>query len=176
MEKILQRMSLHPSPHHLKDQTKNKTTRSGNFVYVMQMRCKDFVNSWLIIVTLFLISQSQDDGVFSQYWYQGCFLTHRSWIPASVRILIEAASAAVTVCFTDCIKFWALPTSISVASMSSSVPANGEHDDESLMMVFCPDYLTLSSKHCGFHCGQDFQLRPDCRYPFTDGEKILNGT
>ena len=50
MEKILQRMSLHPSPHHLKDQTKNKTTRSGNFVYVMQMRCKDFVNSWLIIV------------------------------------------------------------------------------------------------------------------------------
>ena len=36
---------------------------------------------------------------------------------------MEAASAAVTVCFTDCIRFCAFPTSISVASMSSSVPA-----------------------------------------------------
>ena len=43
-------------------------------------------------------------------------------MPASVLILMEAASAAVTVCFTDCIKFCAFPTSISVASMSSSVP------------------------------------------------------
>lgn len=43
-------------------------------------------------------------------------------MPASVRILMEAASAAVTVCFTDCIRFCAFPTSISVASMSSSVP------------------------------------------------------
>ena len=36
---------------------------------------------------------------------------------------MEAASAAVTVCFTDCIRFCAFPTNISVASMSSSVPA-----------------------------------------------------
>ena len=55
--------------------------------------------------------------------YQGCFLTHFSLMPASVLIFIEAASAAVTVCFTDCIKFCALPTNISVASRSSSVPA-----------------------------------------------------
>ena len=54
--------------------------------------------------------------------YQGCFLTHFSLMPASVLIFIEAASAAVTVCFTDCIKFCALPTNISVASRSSSVP------------------------------------------------------
>ena len=58
-----------------------------------------------------------------QYWYQGCFRIHLSLMPASVRILMEAASAAVTVCFTDCIRFWALPINISVASWSSSVPA-----------------------------------------------------
>ena len=95
-----------------------------------RLRCKDFVNSWLLIVYTIYLSQSRD-GVFSpppQYWYQGCFLTHLSWIPASVLILIEAASAAVTVCLTDCIRFWALPTSISVASMSSSVPKIKEHD------------------------------------------------
>lgn len=49
------------------------------------------------------------------YWYQGVFLTQRSVNPASVRILIEAASASRTVSFTDCIRFWALCTSISVA-------------------------------------------------------------
>lgn len=49
------------------------------------------------------------------YWYQGVFLTQRSVNPASVRILIEAASASRTVSFTDCIRFWALWTSISVA-------------------------------------------------------------
>ena len=37
---------------------------------------------------------------------------------------MEAASAAVTVCLTDCIRFWAFPTNISVASISSSVPEN----------------------------------------------------
>lgn len=49
------------------------------------------------------------------YWYQGVFLTQRSVNPASVRILIEAASASRTVSFTDCMRFWALWTSISVA-------------------------------------------------------------
>jgi hypothetical protein len=47
-------------------------------------------------------------------------------MPASVLILMEAASAAVTVCLTDCIKFCALPTNISVASWSSSVPENND--------------------------------------------------
>lgn len=56
------------------------------------------------------------------YWYQGFLRTHRSFIPESVRILIEAASQARTVSFTDCIRFCALPTSISVASRSSSEP------------------------------------------------------
>lgn len=49
------------------------------------------------------------------YWYQGVFLTQRSVNPASVRILIEAASASRTVSFTDCMRFCALWTSISVA-------------------------------------------------------------
>lgn len=44
----------------------------------------------------------------STYWYQGVFLTQRSVNPASVRILIEAASASRTVSFTDCMRFWAL--------------------------------------------------------------------
>lgn len=49
------------------------------------------------------------------YWYQGVFRTHRRVKPASVRILMEAASASLTVSFTDCIRFWALWTNISVA-------------------------------------------------------------
>lgn len=49
------------------------------------------------------------------YWYQGVFRTQRRVNPASVRILMEAASASLTVSFTDCIRFWALWTSISVA-------------------------------------------------------------
>lgn len=72
-----------------------------------------------------------DDTVWSrelalqvQYWYHGCFRTHLSRMPASVLILMEAASAAVTVSFTDCIKFCALPTNMSVASRSSSVPVS----------------------------------------------------
>ena len=36
---------------------------------------------------------------------------------------MEALSAAVTVDFTEVIKFWAFPTNISVASRSSSLPA-----------------------------------------------------
>lgn len=49
------------------------------------------------------------------HWYQGVFRTHRRVKPASVRILMEAASASLTVSFTDCIRFWALWTNISVA-------------------------------------------------------------
>lgn len=49
------------------------------------------------------------------YWYQGVFLTQWRVKPASVRILMEAASASLTVSFTDCIRFWALCTNISVA-------------------------------------------------------------
>lgn len=49
------------------------------------------------------------------YWYQGVLRTQRSVHPASVRILMEAASASLTVSFTDCIRFWALWTNISVA-------------------------------------------------------------
>ena len=51
------------------------------------------------------------------YWYQGVLRTQRRVKPASVRILIEAASASLTVSLTDCIRFWALWTSISVAWM-----------------------------------------------------------
>lgn len=51
----------------------------------------------------------------SSYWYQGVFLTQWRVKPASVRILMEAASASLTVSFTDCIRFWALWTNISVA-------------------------------------------------------------
>lgn len=51
----------------------------------------------------------------SFYWYQGVFLTQWRVKPASVRILMEAASASLTVSFTDCIRFWALCTNISVA-------------------------------------------------------------
>lgn len=47
-------------------------------------------------------------GTLSAYWYQGVFLTQRRVNPASVRILIEAASASRTVSFTDCMRFWAL--------------------------------------------------------------------
>lgn len=49
------------------------------------------------------------------YWYQGVLRTQRRVNPASVRILMEAASASLTVSFTDCIRFWALWTNISVA-------------------------------------------------------------
>ncbi len=49
------------------------------------------------------------------YWYQGVLRTQRRVNPASVRILMEAASASRTVSFTDCIRFWALWTSMSVA-------------------------------------------------------------
>lgn len=52
----------------------------------------------------FCASQAQPGA----YWYQGVFLTQRSVNPASVRILIEAASASRTVSFTDCMRFWAL--------------------------------------------------------------------
>lgn len=49
------------------------------------------------------------------YWYHGVLRTQRRVNPASVRILMEAASASLTVSFTDCIRFWALCTNISVA-------------------------------------------------------------
>lgn len=49
------------------------------------------------------------------YWYHGVLRAQRSANPASVRILIDAASASLTVSFTDCIRFCALWTSISVA-------------------------------------------------------------
>lgn len=49
------------------------------------------------------------------YWYQGVLRTQRRVNPASVRILMEAASASLTVSFTDCIRFWALWTNMSVA-------------------------------------------------------------
>lgn len=73
----------------------------------------------------FCVSQVQP-GV---YWYQGVFLTQRRVNPASVRILIEAASASRTVSFTDCMRFWALWTSISVACKERGAL----HYSESLM-------------------------------------------
>lgn len=58
------------------------------------------------------------------YVYHGRLRIQRMVYPESTRILIDAASAARTVSRTDCIKFCALPTSISVASWSSSEPAS----------------------------------------------------
>ena len=55
------------------------------------------------------------------WWNQGCFLTHFSLKPASDLTLMEAASAARTVSFTAWLSFWALKTSMSMASASSSV-------------------------------------------------------
>ena len=60
----------------------------------------------------------------THYVYQGRFLIQRIVYPESTRILIEAASAVLTVSFTACMRFCALPTSISVASWSSSEPEN----------------------------------------------------
>lgn len=58
----------------------------------------------------------------SSHVYQGFLRSHLIVYPESTLIFIEAASAARTVSFTACIKFCALPTSISVASWSSSEP------------------------------------------------------
>ena len=89
--------------------------------------------------------------------YQGCFLTHFNLIPASVLILMEAASAAVTVCFTDCIKFWAFPISISVASRSSSVPEKLSKYLDFIKLDFKTAF-TLCSKHSSFDSRQNLQL------------------
>lgn len=48
--------------------------------------------------------EAEEQWSFS-YWYQGVFRTQWRVKPASVRILMEAASASLTVSFTDCIKF-----------------------------------------------------------------------
>lgn len=56
--------------------------------------------------------------------YQGLRLSQRIVQPESTRILMEAASAARTVSLTACIRFWAFPTNISVASWSSLEPTN----------------------------------------------------
>lgn len=44
-------------------------------------------------------------GADSLYWYHGLRRTQCMRMPASVRSLMEAASAARTVSFTDCIRF-----------------------------------------------------------------------
>lgn len=62
----------------------------------------------LIIFLLFSMDFGASHVQRGAYWYQGVFLTQRSVNPASVRILIEAASASRTVSFTDCMRFWAL--------------------------------------------------------------------
>lgn len=62
--------------------------------------------SWaLIIFLLFSRGFCAKHVQLGAYWYQGVFLTQRSVNPASVRILIEAASASRTVSFTDCMRF-----------------------------------------------------------------------
>lgn len=71
------------------------------------LRCVLLV-SWKLRVLLVSVTRSV-------YWYQGVLRTQRRVQPASVRILIEAASASLTVSFTDCIRFWALWTNMSVA-------------------------------------------------------------
>lgn len=106
---------------------------SWNFENLETAACK-FLSSkirihctWKPKKNLFHILKNQlnillENLTFFVYWYQGWDLTHLYLTPASVRILIEAASAARTVSLTDCIKFCAFPTSISVASWSSAVP------------------------------------------------------
>lgn len=61
------------------------------------------------------------------YVYHGRLRTQRIVYPESTRILMDAPSAARTVSRTDCMRFWALPTSISVASWSSSEPTPHHH-------------------------------------------------
>lgn len=62
--------------------------------------------------------------------YQGLRLTHLIEYPDCTLILMEAPSAALTVSRTDCIRFCALPTNISVASSSSCEPENTIFNNE----------------------------------------------
>lgn len=56
------------------------------------------------------------------YWYQGARRTQRNLPCVCACIFILAPSAALTVSLTLCIRFCALPSNISVASLSSSEP------------------------------------------------------
>ncbi len=79
-----------------------------------------------------------------------------------MRILIDAASAAVTVSLTDCIRFCALPTSISVASMSSSVAATEKKnifmkgnccaDGQTIMLLPCDPSMVAFTVERIFSC------------------------
>ena len=61
------------------------------------------------------------------------FLTHRSLIPESVRILIDADLAAAMVALTLMFKLLALPISISVASSSSLDAFGGKYTEDEKM-------------------------------------------
>lgn len=57
-----------------------------------------------------------------------------------------AASAARTVSFTDCIRFCALPTSMSVASWSSSVPTQDKHFVTNYLVRTQPTLIRVQSR------------------------------
>ena len=87
----------------------------------------------------------------TNYVYQGRFLVQRRVYPESTRILMEAASAVLTVSFTACIRFCALPTSISVASWSSSEPeklVRRRSEVEERVNFTCSQNWTLGTIKC----------------------------
>lgn len=76
--------------------------------------------------------------------YQGLRLSQRIVQPESTRILMEAASAALTVSLTACIRFWAFPTNISVASWSSLEPTNTQ---KALLQTCTTQFQRLRSSY-----------------------------
>lgn len=108
------------------------------------------------------------------YWYHGFLRIHITRTPESVRILIEAAEQARTVSFTDCIKFWALPTNISVASWSSCEPKKRQDIRFLLFAIHSLCQPTLSTQERGLHGGQNAKLSSNGGNPLTNLENILS--
>lgn len=81
---------------------------------------------------------------------------------------MEAASASLTVSFTDCIRFWALWTNISVAwwRRNSGMKENGKNhftsDDLKKTYLLWLLFTDVgATQHGGFNRGQDFELSAD---------------
>lgn len=102
--------------------TNEKTRSMYNSLVLGQNIFILFPNPFLQAHTLLFIELLAVWILLCAYVYHGLFLIQRMLYPESTRILIEAASAARTVSLTDCMRFMALPTNISVASWSSSEP------------------------------------------------------
>lgn len=118
----------------------------------------------------YLQHEGREQQPFS-YWYQGVFRTQWRVKPASVRILMEAASASLTVSLTDCIKFWALWTNISVACQrgnsamkSRNHPSMFEprlHWEKRTHLLWLLFTDVGTTQHGGLDRGQNFELSAD---------------